>query len=177
VRVTAAPSQHFSGRTFGARNATLWSSFVMRSDRHGVFFSGDTGLTTEYEDIRARLGPFDLVMLEVGAWNAAWGDMHLGPDNALKAHALLGGGAFLPVHWATFSLAMHAWDQPAEVLHERAPKSGTRLVMPKLGQPIEPTVMDGRVDPWWRAVDSVNQPLSPEATEGKLSSVVPWPLD
>ena len=81
-----------------------------------MFFSGDTGLTTEYRAIRERLGPFDLVMLEVGAFHPAWGDIHLGPENALKAFALLGGGAFLPVHWGTFSLAMHAWDQPAETL-------------------------------------------------------------
>ena len=81
-----------------------------------MFFSGDTGLTTEYATIRERLGPFDLVMLEVGAFHPSWGDIHLGPDNALEAHALLGGGAFLPVHWGTFSLAMHAWDEPAETL-------------------------------------------------------------
>ena len=43
--------------------------------------------------IRERLGPFDLVMLEVGAFHPAWGDIHLGPENALKALALLGGGA------------------------------------------------------------------------------------
>ena len=61
-------------------------------------------------------------MLEVGAFHPAWGDIHLGPENALKALALLGGGAFLPVHWGTFSLAMHAWDQPAEVLLELAPQ-------------------------------------------------------
>ncbi len=99
LSVTAAPSQHFSGRSFGSRNATLWSSMVIRSDHHAVFFSGDTGLTTEYETIRERLGPFDLVMLEVGAFHPAWGDMHLGPENALQALKMLGGGAFLPVHW------------------------------------------------------------------------------
>jgi L-ascorbate metabolism protein UlaG (beta-lactamase superfamily) len=68
--------------------------------RHAVFFSGDTGLTTQYETIRERLGPFDLVM-EVGAFHPAWGDIHLGPQNALEALALLGGGPFLPVHWGT----------------------------------------------------------------------------
>ncbi|MCB2016197.1 MAG: MBL fold metallo-hydrolase, partial [Hydrogenophaga sp.] len=120
VTVTAAPSQHFSGRGLKDRNATLWSSLVIRSDKHGVFFSGDTGLTSEYETIRDRLGPFDLVMLEIGAFHPAWGDIHLGPENAMKAHALLGGGVLLPVHWGTFSLAMHAWDQPAEVLHALA---------------------------------------------------------
>jgi L-ascorbate metabolism protein UlaG (beta-lactamase superfamily) len=101
-----------------------------------VFFSGDTGLTTEYAAIRERLGPFDLVMLEVGAFHPSWGDIHLGPRNALEAHALLGGGAFLPVHWGTFSLAMHAWDEPAETLLTLAPKHSAQLVMPRIGEPV-----------------------------------------
>jgi L-ascorbate metabolism protein UlaG (beta-lactamase superfamily) len=176
VRVTAAPSQHFSGRTPKTRNATLWSSFAVRCERHGVFFSGDTGLTTQYEDIRARLGPFDLVMLEVGGWNAAWGDMHLGPHNALKAHALLGGSAFLPVHWGTFRLAMHDWDQPAEVLLDKGPKSGARLVMPRLGEPVEPSLASGRVDPWWRSVDRAASPRE-SPRERELPVTMPWPLD
>jgi L-ascorbate metabolism protein UlaG (beta-lactamase superfamily) len=180
VEVTAAPSQHFSGRTPKTRNATLWSSFIVRSDRHSVFFSGDTGFTTEYQDIRARLGPFDLAMLEVGAWDAAWGDMHLGPENALKAIALLDPAAFLPIHWGTFRLAMHPWDQPAEVLFEQSSKLRSRLVMPKLGEPFEPTLTSGTVDPWWRSVDRVTGPDEPrdsEATEGKLPGTVPWPID
>ena len=177
LRLTAAPSQHFSGRTPKTRNSTLWSSFVMRSERHGVFFSGDTGLTTEYADIRARLGPFDLVMLEVGAWNAAWGDMHLGPDNALKAAALLEAPVFLPVHWGTFRLAMHDWDQPAERLFELRGTSRARLMMPRLGEPSEPAVASGRIDPWWRAVEGTGKPAAPEPADRELRTPVPWPLD
>src|SRR6185436_17786831 len=119
---------------------------VIRAPRHAVFFSGDTGLTTEYASIRARLGPFDLVMLEVGAFHPAWGDVHLGPANALEALRLLGGGPFLPVHWGTFNLALHAWDAPAETLLELGPRAGVKLVMPRLGQPVEPTRAD-RVEP------------------------------
>jgi len=175
ITVTAAPSQHFSGRTLKARNSTLWSSFVIRSPHHGVFFSGDSGLTTEYQEIARRLGPFDLVMLEVGGLHPSWGDMHLGPENALKAHALLGGGAFLPVHWGTFSLAMHAWDQPAETLLALGPKVGARLLMPRLGEPVEPAQADG-VEPWWRGVDA--EPLTAAAeTAGSLPKAMPWPLD
>lgn len=172
---TAAPSQHFSGRGLKDRNATLWSSFVIRSLRHTVFFSGDTGLTTEYQLIRERLGPFDLVMLEVGAFHPAWGDIHLGPQNALKALAMLGGAAFLPVHWGTFSLAMHAWDQPAEKLLELGSSSGPQLLMPRLGQPIEPS-HDHRIEAWWRAVDSdLSMPEEPPAA--KLPDEMPWPID
>ena len=150
LSITAAPSQHFSGRALGARNPTLWSSFAMKGPRHSVFFSGDTGLTSEYQEIRRRLAPFDLVMLEVGAYHPAWGDIHLGPENALAALQLLGGGSLLPVHWGTFNLAMHAWDQPAEALLELAPRTSTHLVMPMLGEATEPTRVE-QVQPWWRS--------------------------
>lgn len=176
VLVTAAPSQHFSGRGLKDRNATLWSSFAMRSPKHSVFFSGDTGLTTEYRSIRERLGPFDVAMLEIGAFYPAWGDIHLGPDNALEAHAML-GGAFMPVHWGTFSLAMHAWDQPVERLLELAPETGAELLMPILGQPVEPAHGE-TVKPWWRAVDTASStPATDSEIEVKLPESVPWPLD
>jgi len=115
------------------------------------------------------------VMLEVGAFHPSWGDMHLGPENALKAHALLGGGPFLPIHWGTFSLAMHAWDQPAEVLFER--KSGVPLLMPRLGEPVEPG--HGRPpEPWWRAVDGIALPPPPQLAQvPRLPRSVSWPLD
>ena len=177
LTITAAPSQHFSGRGLKDRNATLWSSMVIRSNRHAVFFSGDTGLTTEYAAIRERLGPFDLVMLEVGAFHASWGHIHLGPENALEALDLLGGGTFLPVHWGTFSLAMHAWDQPAETLLALAPKRGAQLVMPRLGEPVEPAHAD-RVTPWWRAVDlaQVGKPAT-EVSAMTMPKSAPWPID
>jgi L-ascorbate metabolism protein UlaG (beta-lactamase superfamily) len=133
LEISAAPSQHFSGRGLGDRNRTLWSSLVLRGPSHSVFFSGDTGLTAEYSEIRTRFGPFDLVMLEVGAFHPAWGDIHLGPDGALDALAVLGGGSFLPIHWGTFDLALHDWDQPAERLLEIAPGRDVPLLMPKLG--------------------------------------------
>ncbi|MGH8820554.1 MAG: MBL fold metallo-hydrolase, partial [Rhodoferax sp.] len=148
---------------------------------HAVFFSGDTGLTTEYAAIRERLGPFDLVMLEVGAFHPAWGDIHLGPAHALEAHALLGGGALLPVHWGTFSLALHAWDEPAETLLALGTQQGVQLVMPRLGEPVEPAQVDG-VRPWWRAVDepqSQPAPVEPpaESPAMTLPKAMPWPLD
>jgi L-ascorbate metabolism protein UlaG (beta-lactamase superfamily) len=153
LRLTAAPAHHFSGRSPLDRNRTAWSSWAMQTDRHRVFFSGDTGLTPDFVSIRERLGPFDLVMLEVGAYHPAWGDIHLGPDNALVAHEMLGGAVLLPVHWGTFDLALHAWDDPIETLTRRAGEKGARIVTPRLGRAIEPAQTE-QVDPWWRAVSS-----------------------
>jgi L-ascorbate metabolism protein UlaG (beta-lactamase superfamily) len=151
LRVTAAPSQHFSGRAVGDRNHTLWASWVLEGLRHKVYFSGDTGLTDEFRSIGERYGPFDLVMLEVGAWNEAWGDIHLGPKNALRAFDMLGGGALLPVHWGTFNLALHAWDEPVETLLAEA--GGRRIVTPGLGRVVELAHVEGTT-PWWRELSA-----------------------
>lgn len=178
IEITAAPSQHFSGRSLKDRNATLWSSLVVRSPKHRVFFSGDTGLTTQYQEIAARLGPFDLVMLEVGAFHPSWGDIHLGPENALKAWQLLGGGVLLPVHWGTFSLALHDWDDPAETLLRLAPSLGTPLLMPRLGDAVEPAQLHA-VEPWWRGVHgrvARGKVAEPTAAAGTRRAPA-WPAD
>jgi L-ascorbate metabolism protein UlaG (beta-lactamase superfamily) len=175
LSITAAPSQHFSGRGLKDRNATLWSSMTIRSSRHAVFFSGDTGLTTQYTEIGQRLGPFDLVMLEVGAFHPSWGDIHLGPINAVKAHALLGGGAFLPVHWGTFALAIHDWDEPVETLLTLAATNGTPLLMPRLGEPVEPAHQRPPV-PWWREA-ATGVRVIPASETTALPKAMPWPFD
>ncbi|MFM2065517.1 MAG: hypothetical protein RLZZ584_426 [Pseudomonadota bacterium] len=184
LAITAAPSQHFSGRGLKDRNATLWSSMVIETPRHRVFFSGDTGLTDEYTVIRQRFGTFDLVMLEVGAFHPSWGDIHLGPENALEALRLLGGGPFLPVHWGTFNLALHAWDAPVETLLELAPGQGAQLVMPRLGEPVEPAQAE-TVRPWWRAAGATASRTGAPETEAAgaaqqaqtLPKVMTWPVD
>jgi L-ascorbate metabolism protein UlaG (beta-lactamase superfamily) len=177
VVVTAAPSQHFSGRGLGDRNATLWSSFAIRSPRHAVFFSGDTGLTSEYWTIGERLGPFDVAMIEIGAWHPAWGDIHLGPVNAAQAHAWLGSGRLLPIHWGTFALATHPWDEPAETLLALAADRGIPLLLPRLGEALEPASAPP-VRAWWRRPERDIAPSAPpsETVVSRLRDL-PLPLD
>ena len=158
LRITATPAQHFSGRSPGTRNRTLWASYVLEGPAHRVFFGADTGLTREYESIRRRFHPFDLVLLEIGAFHPAWGDIHLGPERALTALDYLGGGPLLPIHWGTFDLAPHRWDQPIETITRLAAARGTRIVAPRFGDPVEPE-MKGALDPWWRAVSALHGPL------------------
>jgi L-ascorbate metabolism protein UlaG (beta-lactamase superfamily) len=151
LRFTATPCQHFSGRSTSDRNHTLWSSWVIESERHKLFFSGDTGISEQFRETGMKYGPFDLVMLEIGAFHESWGDIHLGPDNALRVFEMLGGGTLLPVHWGTFSLAMHDWDEPAETLLGLASERSARILTPRLGEVFEPTRVEGP-NPWWRSV-------------------------
>lgn len=181
LTVTAAPSQHFSGRGLKDRNATLWSSMILEGERHRVFFSGDTGLTPQYEAIRDRFGPFDLTMLEVGAFHPSWGDIHLGPDNALAAHDMLGGGVLMPVHWGTFALSTHAWDQPVERLLQQADPGRSHLLMPRLGEPVEPAERRP-AKPWWRDDGDAIEDRGTHAGLGDAETSthvgeLPWPLD
>ena len=148
---TATPAQHFSGRGFTDRNATLWSSWVLSTAKRRLFFSGDTGLTTALATIGERLGPFDLSMIEIGAAHRAWADIHLGPARALEAFDMLGRGTLLPIHWGTFDLALHKWDEPAETLLSLAARTGARVITPPLGRAIEPVQVEGPT-PWWRVV-------------------------
>jgi L-ascorbate metabolism protein UlaG (beta-lactamase superfamily) len=161
LRFTAVPAHHFSGRSLTDRNATLWSSWVIETARHRLFFSGDTGLHDGMTTIAERMGPFDLTMLEIGAWNPAWGDIHLGPANALRAFDRLGGGTLLPMHWGTFDLGLHPWDEPAEMLFALAQGTNARVLTPRLGRPFEPAHCEAP-SPWWRAVRAPSAALAPE---------------
>ncbi len=158
LTVTAAPAQHFSGRGVGDRNRTLWGSYVFSSPRRRVFFSGDGGLEPEFGRIGRELGPFDLILLEVGAYNPTWKEIHLGPWQALEAHRMLGGAPLLPVHWGTFDLALHAWDEPVQVLEEEAQATRLPLLAPRLGQAVDVEHEEDvrrkahRIDAWWREV-------------------------
>jgi L-ascorbate metabolism protein UlaG (beta-lactamase superfamily) len=162
VTVTACPAQHFSGRALHDRNRTLWASYHFRGPNHSFFFGADGGLTSEFADIGKRLGPFDAVALEIAAYHPAWGDIHLGPDNAMRARELLGSGAFLPIHWGTFNLAIHPWSQPADKVYREGAERDIRMIMPKLGAPTEVAQYE-KVDPWWREISShAPRPLADE---------------
>jgi L-ascorbate metabolism protein UlaG (beta-lactamase superfamily) len=180
VVITATPSQHFSGRTLFDRNTTAWSSFHMQGATHSVFHGADTGLTPEYNAIRERFGTFDLVTLEIGAWHPAWGDIHLGPTHAVEAYQMLGSGTLLPIHWGTFNLGMHAWDEPIETLTALAGTRGIRLMTPMLGQAVEPSRAE-QTTPWWRDVVAAEELDNKTADDAAASSndlsTVSWPVD
>ncbi len=149
LTITATPARHFSGRGLKDRNHTLWASWSVSGPRHRVFHSGDTGPFPGFADIGARHGPFDLTLIKIGAYGETWPDIHLTPEQAVDAHAKLQGRVLLPIHWGTFNLAFHAWDEPAERVVAAAP-AGT-LVMPRPGESVEPATARP-VNAWWRAV-------------------------
>jgi L-ascorbate metabolism protein UlaG (beta-lactamase superfamily) len=151
LTLTATPARHFSGRGLNDRNHTLWASWAVAGPRHRVFHSGDTGPFPGFAAIGGAHGPFDLTLVKIGAYGEGWPDIHLTPEQAVAAHSALRGDLLLPIHWGTFNLAFHSWDEPAERVVAAAVAGGTRLVMPKPGESIEPAHAPP-VQPWWKSV-------------------------
>lgn len=148
LQITATPARHFSGRGLWGRNETLWSSFVIRGSRHNIFFGADSGPFPGFAAIGAAYGSFDLTMLEIGAYDANWPEIHMGPDHAAEAHIALQGKLLLPIHWGLFNLAFHPWREPIERLLRIAETRNISLHLPRPGIPTEVTGASLRTF-WW----------------------------
>src|SRR5271154_2220666 len=95
LEITAVPSRHFSGRGMFNRFETLWSAFVLKGAKHTVYFGADSGWWEGFAEIGAMYGPFDLTMLEIGAYNELWHQVHMGPDGAAQVFREMGGAGGL----------------------------------------------------------------------------------
>ena len=152
LTITALPARHFSGRSLVNRFETLWSSFVLKGAAHTVYYGADSGLWDGFPEIGKAFGPFDLTMLEIGAFNELWKHIHMGPDGAAKAFCEIGGGGLLmPIHWGLFDLALHAWWQPIERLMEVATRERIKVWAPEPGVPTEVISGVELRSEWWRA--------------------------
>ncbi len=148
VELVATPARHATGRLRPDADLALWSGFAFIGPAHRAYYSGDTGLLPAMHQIGARLGPFDVTLIEAGQYDAAWPDWHLGPEQAVLAHRMVRGKVMLPVHWGLFKLAHHGWTEPAERVLAAAACQGVKVLIPKPGQSVEPDTQ-AALAPWW----------------------------
>ncbi|MFW0715179.1 MBL fold metallo-hydrolase [Pedobacter sp. N23S346] len=148
LRFTAVPARHFTGRKF-KRNQTLWSAFVLETEKSKFFLGGDSGYDTHFAEIGKAHGPFDLAILECGQYNTYWPFIHMFPEETVKAAIDLRANVLLPVHWGKFTLAMHPWDEPIQRVVAAAKESKLHLVTPRLGETI---ILDQYlpIANWWQ---------------------------
>ena len=130
------------------RDSTLWAGYALLGPRHRAYYSGDTGLFSAMRDIGARLGPFDVTMIETGQYHPAWPDWHIGPEQAIHAHRLVRGRVLLPVHWGLFRLAYHGWTEPPERARVAAVRAGASITVPRPGESFEPADAPA-FQRWW----------------------------
>ncbi|KAA0107912.1 MBL fold metallo-hydrolase [Mycolicibacterium sp. P1-5] len=148
LTLVCTPARHFSGR-FLSRNTTLWSSWAIIGPQHRAYFGGDTGYTRSFADIGAEHGPFDLTLMPIGAYNKSWPDIHMNPEEAVRAHRdVADAGLLVPIHWCTFRLAPHPWAEPVERMLVAADDAGVQTAVPRPGDRVVAGAA-GTIDRWW----------------------------
>jgi L-ascorbate metabolism protein UlaG (beta-lactamase superfamily) len=126
--VTATPAQHFSARGPFDRNRALWGGFVLQVGELRVFFAGDSGYGPHFKEIGARLGPLDVALLPIGAYEPRWfmKDIHMNPVEAVQAHRDLRVRRSVAMHFGTFQLTPEAINEPERALARARSESGLR---------------------------------------------------
>lgn len=152
LRIVSTPTRHYSGRALN-RNSTLWTSWSVIGSKHRFYVSGDTGYGDHFRRIGEKLGPFDLSFIKVGAYGpgAPWADIHMSAEDAVRAHRDVRATRMFPVHWGTFNLAFHAWDEPIRRTLAAAHTQGVDVVTPRVGEFVDADRPFASVA-WWEQV-------------------------
>ncbi|MCD8554638.1 MBL fold metallo-hydrolase [Seleniivibrio sp.] len=148
MKITATPALHRSGRSYFDTNKTFWASYVIEMGGHKVFFSGDSGYMEQFRQIGHEYGPFELSLVDIGAYNAKWPFSHMTPEEAVQASKDLGSGTVLPIHWGTFTLSDFYWKEPIERFTAEAHKRNLNYVTPEIGLPFTVGGI-APVEKWW----------------------------
>ncbi len=148
LKIVCTPAVHYSGRGLLNGNETLWSSWVLIGPKHRFYHSGDSGYSPHFAQIGERFGPFQLTSIKIGAYDWTWEDIHMNPEQAIQAQVDLKGGRMLPVHWATFNMAIHDWDEPIRRAKIAAAAAKVDMVTPRPGELVETGLPFASSD-WW----------------------------
>ncbi len=126
VSVAITPARHFSARGLLDRNRALWGGFVLTVGTKRIFFAGDTAYGDFFRDLRNRLGPVDLALLPIGAYEPRWfmQSVHMNPAEAVQAHLDLAASESIGMHFGTFQMTTEGIDEPERALDEACRSRG-----------------------------------------------------
>jgi L-ascorbate metabolism protein UlaG (beta-lactamase superfamily) len=133
LHITALPSRHFSGRSTKRFN-TLWSSFALIWNDCRIYVGGDSGYSPQFREIGEKFGSFDLAFLECGQYSKYWPQIHMMPEETVKAAMDLNAKVLFPVHWGKFVLSIHPWNEPVKRMAAEAKKKDQNFVAPHIGE-------------------------------------------
>jgi L-ascorbate metabolism protein UlaG (beta-lactamase superfamily) len=121
--ISCVPAIHFSGRGLSNRNETLWCGYVISGPSGMVYFAGDTAFSSHFSDVRTQFGSPRLALLPIGAYEPRWfmSSVHMGPEEALQAHDILGAGTSIAIHHGTFQLADDGLDTARRRIEAASP--------------------------------------------------------
>jgi L-ascorbate metabolism protein UlaG (beta-lactamase superfamily) len=148
---TATPGVHYARRGLFDGDERLWCSWSIAGQSHKVFVSGDSGYFNGFRTVGEKLGPFDITFLKIGSSDEMWKQIHMTPEEAVQQHQDLGGNLMVPLHWATFDLALHPWYEPIERTIVATGTSNVKVVTPLIGEVIDIDRLP-ETNTWWRDI-------------------------
>ena len=149
IELICTPARHFSGRGFFDRYTTLWASWVIKGSKETIYFSGDSGYGPHFEEIGEQYGPFDLSLMECGQYNKDWQEFHMLPEETAQAAVDLNSKLMMPIHWGSFTLAFHDWQDPVERVIKAAALLNIPVTTPRIGEPVILGKDQFPNRPWW----------------------------
>lgn len=149
VKLVFSPAHHYSGRWFKDNSTTLWGSWIVEFKGQRLFYSGDSGYFEGFREIGKRYGPFDICLVETGAYDSQWPNVHMQPEQSLQSFIDLRGKILVPIHNATFNLAFHPWNEPLIRIHQLCTQSNIKLLTPIFGQAVTVASEPKSNDQWW----------------------------
>lgn len=152
LRLTLTPSQHFTGRNPLRGNSTLWGGMYLDNGFHRVYYTGDGGYNEVFQTIRERLGAPELMIAECGQYDPAWANIHMFPEQTAQAGLDAGAEWLIPVHWGSFCICNHAWDDSVRRVVAAAEESGLRLATPQIGRTVTGAELPACTERWWEAL-------------------------
>lgn len=159
LKIVCTPARHFSGRRIKNQNQTLWASWTFIGSKQRVFYSGDTGYFEGFKTIGEKYGPFDFTFIQTGAYDSLWADIHMFPEEAIQTHKDLRGDVMIPVHWGTFNLALHSWNEPVNRLIKIANNNKAKVIYPRLNQQVFAHEIKDSVafQPYWFEAENLSR--------------------
>ena len=149
LRLTLTPSQHFSGRNPIKQNATLWGGLYLDDGHHRVYYTGDGGYYDVFTRVRERLGAPDLMIGECGQYDPAWANIHMFPEQTVQAGFDVGAAWLIPVHWGSFCICNHSWDDSIRRATQAAEANGLPLATPPIGKTVHYVGISAECQAWW----------------------------
>lgn len=153
LTITSTPGRHYTGRLPWQTNTTLWSGYVFQNEKYKSYYTGDTGYSDYFKEIYEKFGAMDFVMLENGQYDKSWEAIHLLPDQGIQAVKDLQAKWIVPVHWGTFSISYHAWDDPIRQITSLAQKENINVATPLIGEIVDYQNIQQFQEKWWENVE------------------------
>lgn len=138
MQVIHTPCHHWGARYVHDTHRD-YGGYIVKAGGKSVFHCGDSTYFDGFTEIGKR-HEIDIALMPIGAYESPSGrDVHMNPEQAVRAFADLGAKVLIPMHYGTFPLGNEALHEPVERLLMEADRLGIsdKILIPEEGVGIE----------------------------------------